>query len=164
MYLTEEARRLLLGLDLRATFEYARDLILKTYKLSSGKYKQMYQNLVKVPSETYSQFVSKLVVQLNYYLDSQKIRKSYETLFNLLIADRLRDTLNPFYCAKVLVFEDSKKINPVDVAEMLDILISETEEFQPQYSRPPIDSPVPMQTFDDRTFNCDIEGLYSRTI
>jgi len=26
------------------------------------------------------------------------------------------------------------------------------------------DFPVPMQTFDDRTFNCDIEGLSNRTI
>src|SRR6266568_817558 len=67
--LTRESIRLLDGsppTDIK-TFEQIRNLILRIYKLSPGKYKEFFKSAEKKTSETWTQFANRLSILWGYY-------------------------------------------------------------------------------------------------
>jgi len=53
----------------------------------------MFVEAKKLTSETYLQFVNRLKINLGYYIKSREVGTSFERLLNLLIVDKLKDTL-----------------------------------------------------------------------
>ena len=98
IYLTDGARRLLVSRPDTAqlSYEEAVEVILKTYKLSPGRYREMFQKSSKRREETYVQFVNRVKVLLQYYTSSRKVDNNYERLFHLLISDHLKSTV-PYF-------------------------------------------------------------------
>src|SRR6266496_3441632 len=97
--LTRESIRLLDGsppTDIK-TFEQIRNLILRIYKLSPGKYKEFFKSAEKKTSETWTQFANRLSILWGYYLDSREINHNYERLVNLMLCDRLKDSITAVY-------------------------------------------------------------------
>ena len=132
MYLIDDARKLLTNrVDYtQLSFKEAVEIILRTYKLSAGKYKDMFYKLNKIPSDTFSQYSAKLSVQLQYYLSSRKIDNNFDKLFKLLVADKFKESLSFYYREKVRVFESGEWKAPEDVADMLDVLVGESDDFR----------------------------------
>src|SRR5271163_4720569 len=131
-YLTDDARRLLISVPAETveTFEEARALILRTYKLTPGKYRELFFKLTKKPEETHSQFGNRLSVAFKYYCDSRNIT-SLEELNNLIIADQFKTGLSTLLREQVKIFEAGVWKPTQELAEMLDMYVSERDAYAP---------------------------------
>ena len=130
-FLTDDARRLLANFPVGhfRTFEEAKEVILRTYKLSAGKYKSMFSDAEKKSNETYAQFVNRLSIYLNYYLKSRDVKDDYQRLVNLLITDQLKSRVFKGVREQVRIAEKGKWMEAPALAEILDIYVSEREEY-----------------------------------
>src|SRR5271163_1301532 len=131
-YLTDDARRLLISVPAETvqTFEEARALILRTYKLTPGKYRETFFKLTKKSEETHSQFGNRLSVAFKYYCDSRNIT-SLEELNNLIIADQFKTGLSTLLREQVKIFEAGVWKPTQELAEMLDVYVSERDAYAP---------------------------------
>lgn len=77
----------------RLTPEEIKEHILKEFKLTPGEYKR-FASLIKLTEETFGLFASKLKAMLQkQLLKKQNIDNDHENLVDLLVADRLEDSL-----------------------------------------------------------------------
>src|SRR5271163_3129892 len=131
-YLTDDARRLLISVPAETvqTFDEARALILRTYKLTPGKYRESFFKLTKKSEETHSQFGNRLSVAFKYYCDSRNIT-SLEELNNLIIADQFKTGLSTLLREQVRIFEAGVWKPTQELAEMLDVYVSERDAYAP---------------------------------
>ena len=130
VHLTPDARKLIAENPNGQTYEQAKAIILRANKLSPAKYRQLFNSAAKTASETYTQFVNRLSVGLNYYLKSRDIQNDYRKLFNMLVCDKLKDTLDGTLREQVRVAENNKAREFSDLAEYLDNYVSETNFFE----------------------------------
>ncbi len=130
--LTRESIRLLDGsppTDIK-TFEQIRNLILRIYKLSPGKYKEFFKSAEKKTSETWTQFANRLSILWGYYLDSREINHNYERLVNLMLCDRLKDSITAVYLRdQIRIVESGRSKDIFVVAEHLDNYVSERADY-----------------------------------
>src|SRR6266496_342607 len=89
----------------------------------------MFNIAKKYPEETYAQFAHRLTVDLNYYMKARKIDDSYDRLLNLLLADKLKTTLNYYLREQVRIVESGTWRDADSLAETLDIYVSERSDF-----------------------------------
>ena len=57
------------------------------------KHRSLFQDMIKYRNESYTQYSTCLEVALRYYLKSRKIDHDYERLVQMLVTDRLRDSV-----------------------------------------------------------------------
>ena len=95
-YLTERARKAVLGMTPTEYQNYAnwKEVILREYRLTATAYRQQFLRATRVVGESCSQFVTRLRSMFTYYLAARKV-KTVEELIELILADRLRDSLHP---------------------------------------------------------------------
>jgi len=84
-------------------------LILKEYKLSPAAYKDLFNSLRKNDNETYVMYMSRLRTIFEAYLDARKVNESFQTLCDLILADRLKGILNEHILKHVVAIESGLK-------------------------------------------------------
>jgi len=80
---------------------------LREMRLSPSIYWEKFNSLSRESSETFQQFATRLMSLFDLYLESRKIDKNYEKLFDLIIYDRIKSVLPPFLSRHVLALESA---------------------------------------------------------
>ncbi|GFV08885.1 DUF1758 domain-containing protein [Trichonephila clavipes] len=82
-----------------------------------------FKNAVKSSGETYIQFTARLTANFQYYRSLRKVN-SFESLCDLLISDKLFETLNKETATHIGIREAEDWFRPIDLAKECDIYIS----------------------------------------
>jgi hypothetical protein len=111
-FLNSKCKSLVSKLDQRtshASYADIKALILKEYKLSPAAYKDLFNSLKKNENETYVMYMSRLRTVFEAYLDARKVNESFQTLCDLILADRLKGILNEHILRHVVAVESGLK-------------------------------------------------------
>ena len=103
-----------------AMYDNIKAVILKEYKLSPASYREKFNTLRKDGNETYVMFLSRLRAVLDSYLESRSVN-SFEKVCELLLCDRIKNTLNENILKHVLAVESAKEIGWVESRELTEI-------------------------------------------
>ncbi|GFU70322.1 retrovirus-related Pol polyprotein from transposon 412 [Trichonephila clavipes] len=82
-----------------------------------------FKNAVKSSGETYIQFAARLTAKFQYYCSLRKVN-SFESLCDLIISDKLFETLNKETATHIGIREAEDWFRPIDLAKECDIYIS----------------------------------------
>ncbi|GFV49721.1 DUF1758 domain-containing protein [Trichonephila clavipes] len=82
-----------------------------------------FKNAVKSSGETYIQFAARLTANFQYYCSLRKVN-SFESLCDLIISDKLFETLNKETATHIGIREAEDWFRPIDLAKECDIYIS----------------------------------------
>ncbi|GFX99250.1 retrovirus-related Pol polyprotein from transposon 412 [Trichonephila clavipes] len=82
-----------------------------------------FKNAVKSSGETYIQFAARLTANFQYYCSLRKVN-SFESLCDLIISDKLYETLNKETATHIGIREAEDWFRPIDLAKECDIYIS----------------------------------------
>jgi hypothetical protein len=97
--------------------------ILKEFKYSPAQHWKSFSEAVKRSNESFVQFSSRLATTLKYHVDSAKINKDYEGLFDLFLGNKIRDSLSP-ECKAFVLRNENDVISPSDrVATLADLFV-----------------------------------------
>ena len=92
-----------------AKYENIKRFLLKDLHLSPAVYLEKFNSLMQDKSETYTQFLTRLMSLFEYYLESRKIGQSYDKLTVLMVYDRVISCLSPALSRYVLSLEANHK-------------------------------------------------------
>ena len=94
-HLTEEARRRIQSLSSETidTYEKFKRALMHEYKFTKQQMRDNFYHATRDIGESCTQFVTRLRAALKYYLGSCKV-DSFEKLTDLMVSDRLKDTLS----------------------------------------------------------------------
>src|SRR6218665_990623 len=100
--MTQRARTVINRVTLADRDNYAtvKEQLLKEFKLTPREYRSKFMDAKKTAEETYTIFTARLKNLLNYYVKSRQVNDDYGRLFDLLISDKLKESLppGPFQC------------------------------------------------------------------
>ena len=103
-----------------ADIEYIQRYLTQEYKLTSREYRSRFLDAKRNVSETHTLFVSRLKTLWSYYMKATNC-DSLEKLSDLIVADRLKDTLSQPCLKYVLQAEGSKTLPASDLAATADV-------------------------------------------
>ncbi|GFX49100.1 retrovirus-related Pol polyprotein from transposon 412 [Trichonephila clavipes] len=90
-------------------------------KVEEKQFETNIENMIK--SETYIQFAARLTANFQYYCSLRKVN-SFESLCDLVISDKLFETLNKETATHIGIREAEDWFRPIDLAKECDIYIS----------------------------------------
>ncbi|GFX78280.1 retrovirus-related Pol polyprotein from transposon 412 [Trichonephila clavipes] len=90
-------------------------------KVEEKQFETNIENMIK--SETYIQFAARLTANFQYYCSLRKVN-SFESLCDLIISDKLYETLNKETATHIGIREAEDWFRPIDLAKECDIYIS----------------------------------------
>ncbi|GFV06250.1 retrovirus-related Pol polyprotein from transposon opus [Trichonephila clavipes] len=90
-------------------------------KVEEKQFETNIENMIK--SETYIQFAARLTANFQYYCSLSKVN-SFESLCDLIISDKLFETLNKETATHIGIREAEDWFRPIDLAKECDIYIS----------------------------------------
>ncbi|GFT26162.1 transposon Tf2-6 polyprotein [Trichonephila clavipes] len=104
-------------------YEKLKSIVLREFQLTPHKCLNSFKNAVKSSGETYIQFAARLTANFQYYCSLRKVN-SFESLCDLLISDKLFETLNKETATHIDIREAEDWFRPIDLAKECDIYIS----------------------------------------
>src|SRR6218665_2476104 len=121
--MTQRARTVINRVTLADRDNYAtvKEQLLKEFKLTPREYRSKFMDAKKTVEETYTMFTARLKNLLNYYMKSRQVNDDYERLFDLLISDKLKESLPPCPLQFVLSKEGAECFNASMIADLADI-------------------------------------------
>src|SRR5688572_23959433 len=124
--MTPKARTVLNRLSFADLDDYqiVKQHLLKEFKLTPREYRSKFIDAKKTVEETYTMFTARLKNLLNYYVKSRKVDKNFEKLFDLLVADKLKESLPPGPLQFVLSKEGTDCYEASVVADLADIHVN----------------------------------------
>src|SRR5664279_5227255 len=108
--------------DVASDYEYVKRYLLEQFRLCPQYFLETFNRVQRAPNETYRAFVSRLSRLLQYYMRSRGVI-DFETVCQLLVADRIKTSLNESVLKHVLSTEstdDSKWLRPDALSDVLD--------------------------------------------
>ena len=122
-FLDDKSRRLMSNLAVTdlGSFEDLKAAILREHRLTPIVYRKNFNVAVKAKDESYVQFNTRLQCLLKHYVNSRVVEERYDRLFQLLVADRLKDSLSNSTRSYVVMREGQEWFDPAKVAELADI-------------------------------------------
>jgi len=119
--LNERSKGLLAKLPKERLDKYVevRDYLLREFKLTAGQYRERFRTAVKSLTETYTLFGSRVKNLFLYYLQNRQA-KTAEQVIDLLVSDRIKETLSPACLRHVLSTEGTGWFAPEKLAEVID--------------------------------------------
>ncbi|KAL1480070.1 hypothetical protein MTO96_051346, partial [Rhipicephalus appendiculatus] len=117
-FLNEKSRTLVANKseDRVLSYNEVRELVLSELKLTPEEYKRRFYGCRK-GKESWGQCVTKLEINLDYYLRSRKV-ETVEELRALIVSDRAKEMMSHELCAYVLQHETGDWFSPMRVAEL----------------------------------------------
>lgn len=104
-------------------YEEVRDFLLREFRLSSEQYRAKFNTYCKPSEDTYTLYGSKLRNFLNYYFDSRKVTNK-EEIIDLLLADRIKQTLADHILKHVLCAEGESWFKPDKLTNVIDVYMN----------------------------------------
>ncbi|GFV47180.1 DUF1758 domain-containing protein [Trichonephila clavipes] len=104
-------------------YEELKSIVLREFQLTPRECLNSFKNAVKSSGETYIQFAARLTANFQYYCSLRKVN-SFESLCDLIISDKLFETLNKETAIHIGIREAEDWFRPIDLAKECDIYIS----------------------------------------
>ncbi|GFU06925.1 retrovirus-related Pol polyprotein from transposon 412 [Trichonephila clavipes] len=104
-------------------YEKLKSIVLREFQLTPRECLNSFKNAVKSSGETYIQFAARLTANFQYYCSLRKVN-SFESLCDLIISDKLFETLNKETAYHIGIREAEDWFRPIDLAKECDIYIS----------------------------------------
>ncbi|GFS77968.1 retrovirus-related Pol polyprotein from transposon 412 [Trichonephila clavipes] len=104
-------------------YEKLKSIVLREFQLTPRECLNSFKNAVKSSGETYIQFAARLTANFQYYCSLRKVN-SFESLCDLIISDKLFETLNKETTTHIGIREAEDWFRPIDLAKEWDIYIS----------------------------------------
>ncbi|GFY25870.1 integrase catalytic domain-containing protein [Trichonephila clavipes] len=104
-------------------YEKLKSIVLREFQVTPRECLNSFKNAVKSSGETYIQFAARLTANFQYYCSLRKVN-SFESLCDLLISDKLFETLNKETATHIGIREAEDWFKPIDLAKECDIYIS----------------------------------------
>ncbi|GFV90670.1 transposon Tf2-6 polyprotein [Trichonephila clavipes] len=104
-------------------YEKLKSIVLREFQLTPRECLNSFKNAVKSSGETYIQFAARLTANFQYYSSLRKVN-SFESLCDLIISDKLYETLNKETATHIGIREAEDWFRPIDLAKECDIYIS----------------------------------------
>ncbi|GFV41916.1 transposon Tf2-6 polyprotein [Trichonephila clavipes] len=104
-------------------YEKLKSIVLREFQLTPRECLNSFKNDVKSSGETYIQFAARLTANFQYYCSLRKVN-SFESLCDLIISDKLFETLNKETATHIGIREAEDWFRPIDLAKECDIYIS----------------------------------------
>ncbi|GFU71080.1 integrase catalytic domain-containing protein [Trichonephila clavipes] len=104
-------------------YEKLKSIVLREFQLTPRECLNPFKNAVKSSGETYIQFAARLTANFQYYCSLRKVN-SFESLCDLIISDKLFETLNKETASHIGIREAEDWFRPIDLAKECDIYIS----------------------------------------
>ncbi|GFT84525.1 retrovirus-related Pol polyprotein from transposon opus [Trichonephila clavipes] len=104
-------------------YEKLKSIVLREFQLTPRECLNSFKNAVKSSGETYIQFAARLTANFQNYCSLRKVN-SFESLCDLIISDKLFETLNKETATHIGVREAEDWFRPIDLAKECDIYIS----------------------------------------
>ncbi|GFW60946.1 integrase catalytic domain-containing protein [Trichonephila clavipes] len=104
-------------------YEKLKSIVLREFQVTPRECLNSFKNAVKSSGETYIQFSARLTANFQYYCSLRKVN-SFESLCDLLISDKLFETLNKETSTHTGIREAEDWFRPIDLAKECDIYIS----------------------------------------
>ncbi|GFS64589.1 retrovirus-related Pol polyprotein from transposon opus [Trichonephila clavipes] len=104
-------------------YEKLKSIVLREFQLTLRECLNSFKNAVKSSGETYIQFAARLTANFQYYCSLRKVN-SFESLRDLIISDKLFETLNKETATHIGIREAEDWFRPIDLAKECDIYIS----------------------------------------
>ncbi|GFW08635.1 transposon Tf2-6 polyprotein [Trichonephila clavipes] len=104
-------------------YEKLKSIVLREFQLPPRECLNSFKNAVKSSGETYIQFAARLTANFQYYCSLRKVN-SFESLCDLIISDKLFETLNKETATHIGIREAEDWFRPIDLAKECDIYIS----------------------------------------
>ncbi|GFY20152.1 transposon Tf2-6 polyprotein [Trichonephila clavipes] len=104
-------------------YEKLKSIVLIEFQLTPRECLNSFKNAVKSSGETYIQFAARLTANFQYYCSLRKVN-SFESLCDLIISDKLFETLNKETATHIGIREAEDWFRPIDLAKECDIYIS----------------------------------------
>ena len=103
-----------------ATFEQVKASIMSEYNFTPKMYHSAFVHAFRSLGESSVQFVFHLSCSLDLYLESRGINKNYDTLIELLLSDRFRESLDEDSRHFVADHEFESWLVPKKMAQLVD--------------------------------------------
>jgi hypothetical protein len=136
-YLSDAARNLvstLLPEDVN-THEHFKAALLREFRLTSDKYRHYFDSAKRKPEESFIQFVTRLHIMIEQYLDSREIKEDYETLIELILADKLKLHMSSNIVLRVRNTEGLAWLRPKKLAELADVYEGDSQFFAQSHKK-----------------------------
>ncbi|GFX79499.1 integrase catalytic domain-containing protein [Trichonephila clavipes] len=104
-------------------YEKLKSIVLRELQLTPRECLNSFKNAVKSSGETYIQFAARLTANFQYYCSLRKVN-SFESLCDLIISDKLFETLSKETATHIGIREAEDWFRPIDLAKECDIYIS----------------------------------------
>ncbi|GFS83041.1 transposon Tf2-6 polyprotein [Trichonephila clavipes] len=104
-------------------YEKLKSIVLREFQLTPRECLNSFKNAVKSSGETYIQFAARSTANFQYYCSLRKVN-SFESLCDLIISDKLFETLNKETATHIGIREAEDWFRPIDLAKESDIYIS----------------------------------------
>ncbi|GFV29993.1 DUF1758 domain-containing protein [Trichonephila clavipes] len=104
-------------------YEKLKSIVLREFQLTPRECLNSFKNAVKSSGETYIQFAARLTANFQYYCSLRKVN-SFESLCDIIISDKLFETLNKETATHIGIREAEDWFRPIDLAKECDIYIS----------------------------------------
>ncbi|GFS73013.1 transposon Tf2-6 polyprotein [Trichonephila clavipes] len=104
-------------------YEKLKTIVLREFQVTPRECLNSFKNAVKSSGVTYIQFAARLMANFQYYCSLRKVN-SFESLCDLLISDKLFETLNEETATHIGIREAEDWFRPIDLAKECDIYIS----------------------------------------
>ncbi|GFW63808.1 integrase catalytic domain-containing protein [Trichonephila clavipes] len=101
-------------------YEKLKSIVLREFQVTPRECLNSFKNAVKSSGETYIQFAARLTANFQYYCLLRKVN-SFESLCDLLISDKLFETLNKETATPIGIREAEDWFRPIDLAKECDI-------------------------------------------
>ncbi|GFY14304.1 uncharacterized protein TNCV_1020691 [Trichonephila clavipes] len=123
--LGERAHNVLLNIKKEELNDYEKlkSVVLREFQLTPRECLNSFKNAVKSSGETYIQFAARLTANFQYYCSLRKVN-SFESLCDVIISDKLFETLNKETATHIGILEAEDWFRPIDLAKECDIYIS----------------------------------------
>ncbi|GFT84523.1 transposon Tf2-6 polyprotein [Trichonephila clavipes] len=102
-------------------YEKLKSIVLREFQLTPRECLNSFKNAVKSSGETYIQFAARLTANFQYYCSLRKVN-SFESLCDLIISDKLFETLNKETATHIGIREAEDWFRPIELAKECDIL------------------------------------------
>ncbi|GFU07236.1 transposon Tf2-6 polyprotein, partial [Trichonephila clavipes] len=113
-------------------YEKLKSIVLREFQLTPRECLNSFKNAVKSSGETYIQFAARLTANFQYYCSLRKVN-SFESLCDLIISDKLFETLNKKTATHIGIREAEDWFRPIDLAKESQNFKPKIKENYPQY-------------------------------
>ncbi|GFU77078.1 transposon Tf2-6 polyprotein [Trichonephila clavipes] len=142
-------------------YEKLKSIVLREFQLTPRECLNSFKNAVKSSGETYIQFAARLTANFQYYCSLRKVN-SFESLCDLIISDKLFETLNKETATHIGIREAEDWFRPIDLAKECDIYISSknrSQNFKPKIKE---NYPQYLERENKNCFICGDSSHYAR--